>query len=141
MLPALCNGDAPYAFLDYCLCDAQAVDGIAQELDRRGVPLWHDEGLGYDTLFQEEVARRIAGCGVFLLFLSEKALQQRLFRAAFHYAMDKKCAVVPVFLEDVELPASFRLLFHSCGADNRAVSAQAPDFYDRLYAIILPLIQ
>ena len=140
MLPELYEGDAPFAFLDYALCDMPSVAAIAQELHRRGVLMWHDEGCGYDRLFPESVADRVKACSVFLLFLSQKGLQYEQFRRLFNYAIYEKRPIIPIYLEEVQLAKGWQLQFHYCGPEDNAVFADDPAFFDRLHEMILSLI-
>ena len=140
MLPELYEGELPYVFLDYSLCDSVAAEAFAQELHRRGVRTWHDEGQGYDTLFPEAVATHIENCSAFLLFLSQKGLQYQPMRRLFNCAIHFGRPVIPIYLEEVQLAKGWQLLFHHYGIRDNAIYAGEPDACDRLYETVLSLI-
>ena len=136
MFPPLCQEYEAYVFVDYAPCDRQTVAQTVCFLHGHGVRLWHDEGRGYDTMFMEEVARRIEHCDVFLLFLSQKALQSGLLGKEFRFACMNKRRILPIFLENVQLPPGMRLLLDDCGEDKCALYTDDPAFDEKLLAAV-----
>ena len=139
MLPALCREGEPYVFLGYAPRDREAVAAIADRLSRAGVPLWHDEDRGYENIDEEEVTLRLRECSAFLFFLSQKESGPFLIKA-FHYALFHNRPVIPVFLDDAQLPKGQLLLLSDSGDDARAVFLRDSDFGEKLLAAVLPLI-
>ena len=98
------EGDEDYIFISYKHEDVDTVSKIICDLNERGYRIWYDEGLHGGKNFVDEIAQRIINCGVFFSFLSKNYITSDYCKNELHYAFTKGKTVVPIMLDDSELP-------------------------------------
>ena len=95
-------------FLSYASEDVKRVRRFASDLHRPGIEGWMDDELKLAGVWNDEIEDRIANCNLFLPLLS-KATQAgdatRFFRKEWELARKAKRRVLPIRLEDCQLPA------------------------------------
>ena len=98
------EGDEKYIFISYKHDDWETVSRIITDLNDRGYRIWYDEGLHGGQNFVNEIAVRIIKCEVFLSFLSKTYITSDYCVNELHYAFSKSKTVIPILLDDVDLP-------------------------------------
>ena len=103
------SGDEPYVFI----CYAHHDDGIVHEelrwLQDAGVNVWYDEGIGGGTIWRAELADRIENAKLVLFFTSPASVQSEHCNRELNYALDCNRPILPVYLEETELPGDLRI--------------------------------
>jgi len=99
------QGDGKYVFVSYAHSDRDRVFPIIKRLYEARINLWYDEGISIQVNYHEAIARAIAGCDAFLIFISEKSVNSTfVIENELRYAITNKKRIVPVFLDNVALP-------------------------------------
>ena len=106
------KGEEDYIYISYSHADSEWVFDIVERLHNRGFRMWHDDGIPSGAQFTKHLACRLMNCKVFLCFLSRNYVASDFMLGELHYAMGKERTVIPIFLQDFELPdeVEFELL-------------------------------
>lgn len=97
-------------FISYCHEDSSKVKKFAFLLSLRGFDLWMDEkNIANGDSYTTKILNGIHDSDVYIIFLSEAALKSAWVGAEIDFAIHEKIEkgkliVVPVLLEDVEIP-------------------------------------
>lgn len=97
------NGKESYVFVSYAHQDREKVFPIIDHLDKRGLRLWYDEGVDPGTEWPEEIAVRLMGCTVFLLFTTPYAMDSHNVRREINMAIKHKKKLLNIQLTPTEL--------------------------------------
>jgi hypothetical protein len=102
--------DRGAVFISYARTDFDRIRPTLELLQGSGFTLWYDqEGiLPSDDCF-DRIARAVADCVVVVAFLSERASVSQFVRKEISFALTKNKAVLPVYLEQFEMPAGLEL--------------------------------
>lgn len=103
------RGADPYVFVSYSHQDHEPMFPILHALYRAGFRLWYDEGIGPATEWAEEVAKALAQCRFFLVFLSPQAVGSNHVRDEIYFALDHAKPFLAVHLQPTELPPGLQL--------------------------------
>nr|MDO8110764.1 toll/interleukin-1 receptor domain-containing protein [Candidatus Sigynarchaeota archaeon] len=107
------TGSDPFVFVSYAHMDKNLVYPIIEELNRKGVRIWYDEGIPASTKWRKTIAEKIMNCSVFMLFLSPIAVEREnvldeIALAEARYK-NKEIALIPVQLESTKLTPELML--------------------------------
>jgi len=111
-LPLPCEayvGNEGYAFVSYAHRDSRLVYPELRALDGRGVRIWYDEGIDPGNEWPDEVARALHGASVFLVFVSQSAVESQNVRNEINFALNRKKVFIAIYLEDIQLPMGLEL--------------------------------
>lgn len=133
--PAAYHGQDPYVFICYSHADKKAVYDDLYFLRASGVPFWYDEGISPGSIWRAELADRITRSGTFVFFVSKASLASPHCLREVDLALDCGIRVLPVFLEDCELPGRIRIGLGSIQAINRHLVART-EYQDRLSTVL-----
>lgn len=103
------RGTEPFVFVSYSHDDETSVEQEIAALAERGIRVNYDEGIHPGHSWHEDIARSIETCALFLLFVTRASLASRNCRNELSLALDHDRSILPVFLEDVEIPSAVRL--------------------------------
>jgi eukaryotic-like serine/threonine-protein kinase len=103
------RGDAAFAFVSYSHDDTASVFPELEALAAEGVHLYYDEGIHPGHTWDDELARAIERCSVFVFFVTRRSATSQNCRREVAFAIDHDKPIIAVHLEDVELPAGLRL--------------------------------
>ena len=132
VLPAY-SGDAPYVFLSYSHKNADAAIDIISRLQSDGYRVWYDGMIDPGSRFSDRIASRIEECGCFLALLSREYQKSRFCMSEIDYALDEERSVLPVYLEDTQLPSGLRMHFSSLQKIFKYKYSDLELFYQKLY--------
>jgi formylglycine-generating enzyme required for sulfatase activity len=103
------TGKEPYIFISYAHVDGERVYPEIKALHDQGYRIWYDEGIAPGSEWREEIAKAISGCAIFIVFISQNAIQSRNVTREIHYALDETKLMLVVHLEEVSLPPGLKL--------------------------------
>ena len=95
-LPEPRKTEAPYAFVSYAHRDSERIRPVLGQLSERGIPLWYDSGLNAGFDWQAQLADQLRDCGVFLLFLSQEAMNSTYVQDEIYFARKYNRPILPV---------------------------------------------
>ena len=107
-MPKPYEGDYPYIFVSYAHADG-AVMPIIEALDREGYRVWYDEGIQAGSSFPDYIANRLHDCECVLICVSRSSIASGWCRNEVDYALELGKPMLPVYLEDVELPRALQM--------------------------------
>ena len=94
-----------HLFVSYSRRDNEKVDSIVNFLEKRNIPVWIDRfGIEGGAQWREQIVTAIQQCTVFVLILSPNSIGSDNVRKEIDIAESMKKRIIPVMLEDVELP-------------------------------------
>ena len=95
-------------FISYSSKDREKAEQLTELLRSKGYSCWIDtQGIGAATLWSSEIVTSISECSIFILLLSRASVLSPNVLREVLLAMEKGKKVVPVLLEDLELPHTF----------------------------------
>jgi len=97
-LPAY-KGDEPYLFVCYSHDDQRNVYSEIRWLNDQGVNLWYDEGISPGSEWSDAIADAIAGCRMFVYFVSPQSVGSEHCRRELNFALSHRVKVQVVHLE------------------------------------------
>jgi TolB-like protein len=103
------RGDEPFAFFSYSHDDSALVFVEFEALSAAGIRFYYDEGIHPGHTWHDELAKAIARCAVFVLFVTARSVASRNCQRELAFALDNDKPVVAVHLEDTSLPSGVRL--------------------------------
>jgi len=106
------RGDDPYVFVCYSHDDAEFVYADLSALDQNGIRLWYDEGIGAGESWRAEIAAAIEGATRLLFYISDSSLNSAHCLREVDYALNHDIDIVPVYLDDVNLPGELQLVLN-----------------------------
>jgi serine/threonine-protein kinase len=99
-------------FVCYAHRDSQVVYSDLIQLRNEGINLWYDEGIQAGSSWRSEIASAIKGATKLLFFISESSLKSAHCLREIDYALSHDIEIVPVYLENVDLPDELALVLN-----------------------------
>ena len=118
------QGDQPYVFVCYAHTDSSFVYPEISWLRDQGVNIWYDEGISAGEIWRGEIARSLDGASCAIYYVSANALASDHCNREIHYALDKGCQILPVYLEEIELTPDLQIGLARVQALNRFEDSQ-----------------
>ncbi len=106
--PAYC-GSEPYIFVSYAHTDSSRVFPEIKRFNELGCNVWYDEGITPGSEWLDEIANALLNCSLLVVFISENAVNSRYVQQEINLALDKNIPVLPIHLEETELPLGIQL--------------------------------
>jgi formylglycine-generating enzyme required for sulfatase activity len=103
------TGKEPYLFISYAHADGDRVYPEIKALYDQGYRIWYDEGITPGNEWSEEIARAITDSAMFVVFISQAAIQSRNVRREISFALNKNKLFLPIHLEEVSLSLGLEL--------------------------------
>ncbi|MDO4808001.1 MAG: toll/interleukin-1 receptor domain-containing protein [Coriobacteriales bacterium] len=108
-MPEVYEGDRPFIFVSYAHADSDAVIPIITDLDDEGYRVWYDKGIQACSTFPDYIADHVHDCECFLMLISHASLVSDWCKNEVNYAIMCRKKILPVYLEDVELPRGLEI--------------------------------
>ena len=108
MTPAY-RGDAPFVFVSYSHDDTELVNSELAALTEAGVRVYYDEGIHPGNTWHDDLAKALDRCSLFVFFVTARSVVSRNCERELAFALDANKPVLPVYLEDTEVPPGIRL--------------------------------
>ena len=103
------TGEQGYIYVSYAWKDKRYGYPILEQLVKDGYRIWFDEGITSGEEDPGEIAAKIAGCQLFLAFLSENAAQSCAFKREVNFAIHQKKEIIAVMLQETHLSPGMEL--------------------------------
>ncbi|MDR0718240.1 MAG: toll/interleukin-1 receptor domain-containing protein, partial [Treponema sp.] len=97
------KGAEPYIFVSYAHKDIDKVFPIIHEFHKTGFPVWYDEGIELGNVWNEDIAKKILDCSLFIVFISPSAAESKNVVREINYAQSKDKPLIHIWLEDTTL--------------------------------------
>ncbi|MDO4807397.1 MAG: toll/interleukin-1 receptor domain-containing protein [Coriobacteriales bacterium] len=108
-MPKVYKGDRPFVFVSYAHADSDAVLPILDALVDEGYRVWYDDGIEVGSSFPAFIADRVHDCSCLIALISSSSLASVWCKNEVSYALELGKSILPVYLEDVELPRDLEL--------------------------------
>ena len=102
-------GSEPFVFVCYAHSDGDLVYPEIRRLQESDFHLWYDEGISPGVEWSEVLAQRIEQCTEFLYFVTPTSVVRENCRRELNFALDQRCAILAVHLEETEVPSALKL--------------------------------
>lgn len=106
------QGEAPYIFICYSHQDADAVYADLLQLHQSGIHIWYDEGIEAGKSWRAEIARAIREAERLIFFISGNSINSTHCLREVDFALHHDVPIVPVYLDDTELPEELALVLN-----------------------------
>lgn len=103
------SGDKPFIFISYAHKDAKLVFRDIKRFHDEGYPVWYDQGLTPGQEWDDEIARALMRCSLLVVFISKNSMASKNVQDEIKMALNRDIDVVPIYLEETELPPSLEL--------------------------------
>jgi len=103
------RGDDPYIFVSYAHADKTVVYAELARLSGEGFNIWYDEGISPGSSWDEEVARALSNCTLFLYFITPNSVKSQNCSNEVNFCLSKERRILCVYLEQTQLPAGLEL--------------------------------
>ena len=108
-MPQVYEGDRDYIAVSYARADVDAARSIVRALADAGYRVWWDKGIRGGTRFSDDIADRVHDCACVIVLISRAWVDSDWCRDEVEYALGLKKKILPIYLEDVELPRAMRM--------------------------------
>lgn len=107
------RGTDPFVFFSYAHADLELVEKIIIGLKQKLCRVWYDEGLVPGRSWNDELAEQLLYSEVVVVMLTHNAAESPYIKTEINYAISKGKQILPVLLEDFEMPAGLELMLSS----------------------------
>lgn len=101
-LPEPASTAGPFAFISYAHRDSEQIAMLLKSIAARSIPCWYDTGLQAGLDWQRQLADRIQRCSVFLVFLSQSAMDSSYVHDEIYFARKYGKPILPVTMGQLE---------------------------------------
>lgn len=105
---AYAGGD-PYLFASYAHADAAQVYPLLAHLHAEGCRVWYDEGIDPGNEWTQDIARALARCAYFIVFITPRSVQSHNVRNEINFAIARRKPFLAIHLEETALPDGLEL--------------------------------
>ena len=95
------TGKDPFIFISYAHRDDQRVLPVIHKLLAAGFRVWYDDAIEKGREWDNDIARHVRDCAVFIPFFTENYLASRNCKNELRYALSKNRRCLAVFLEEI----------------------------------------
>ena len=95
------TGKEPFIFISYAHRDDQRVLPVIHKLLAAGFRIWYDDAIEKGREWDNDIARHVRDCAVFIPFFTENYLDSFNCKNELRYALSKKRRCLAVFLEEI----------------------------------------
>jgi len=103
------DGTEPFLFASYSHADAETVYPELLRLHALGYRIWYDEGIPPANQWPAEVAKALVRSSFFVVFISPNSVKSQNVCNEIHLAVRRGKPVLPVYIEETELPEDLQL--------------------------------
>lgn len=121
-------------FISYSHADRALCETIADALGKaEGLSVWYDKELLAGEVYRNRIVEKIETADVFIVLLSQNSIKSKWVKKELEYAEEKLDRLVPVWLEDIELPGDWQMIlqghhglfWHSRKSDSHFINSLA----------------
>ncbi|MDO4868831.1 MAG: FHA domain-containing protein [Bacillota bacterium] len=127
------EGKNNYIFASYCHEDEDRVYPCIEMMARDGCRIWFDEGIIPGDEWRETIAEHLAGCEVFVAFITENSMTSHNCRSEINFAVQKNKEIITLFLDDVKLSPGMEMVLSNVQGIYRSRYASVQEFISRAY--------
>ena len=95
------TGKEPFIFISYAHRDDKRVLPVIHKLLAAGFRIWYDDAIEKGREWDNDIARHVRDCAVFIPFFTENYLDSFNCKNELRYALSKKRRCLAVFLEEI----------------------------------------
>jgi len=110
------QGDCDYAFVAYAHSDLERIYPIINELNNQGFNLWYTDGGILSPNYFDLIYDALQNCNTVLFFISEASANRTWIREELYCALREGKKIIPIYLDNVELPQNLRITLTSSHA-------------------------
>lgn len=103
------EGKEPYLFVSYCHADQEKLYPLFEQMASEGCRLWYDDGNHPGEDWVENIEEHLEQSNACLAFISASSSLSHNCKREIIYALKCRKKVIPVLIEDVELPKGLRM--------------------------------
>ena len=112
-LPNSYDGMEPFIFICYSRSDISKVHQFIDGMQAQGYRFFLDaDSIRAGDVWREDISEAISRCAVFAVFVSHASVESEWVAREVAFASRQDKHIIPIFLEDVQLPANFALLLN-----------------------------
>ena len=110
------RGDEPYIFVSYAHKNAEAVFAEINRWNKQGYNIWYDEGIAPGNEWEEEIAKALENCRLFVVFITPDSIESKNCRDEIYYALDSGLPIIAIHLTQTNLKGGLKLRMSSIQA-------------------------
>ena len=110
------TGTGQYMFVSYAHIDAKIVFPEIGKFQNKGYNVWYDEGIAPGNEWPEEIANALAGCSLFVVFITPNSVESKNVRNEIYYALHHDIPFIAIHLVETELDGGLALSLQSIQA-------------------------
>lgn len=107
------KGKEPYVFISYAHVDRDVVEKIIIGLKKNMCRVWYDEGLTPGESWNDDLAEHLKNAEIVIVILTHASVVSQYVKTEINYAISKQKKILPVFLEEIDLPAGLEMMLSS----------------------------
>ena len=101
--------ESPYVFISYSTSNKEIADHVRESLVQSGISCWMAPySIPYGSSYPTEIFDAISNCKVFVLILSQQAMESIYVEKELDLAVSNRCLVIPFQIDDHTLSQGFR---------------------------------
>lgn len=101
--------ESPYVFISYSTSNLEIADHVKESLIQSGISCWMAPySIPYGSSYPTEIFDAISNCKVFVLILSEQAMESVYVEKELDLAVSNRCLIIPFQIDDHTLSQGFR---------------------------------
>ena len=112
--------------VSYAYQDAAVVREAIKPLERQGVKVWHEKGEPTEANIPSVIDLSLSGSSALLFFVSRRSIVSERCNQEIRLAKNENVAIIPVYLEDVELTSELKEEIARQQAHGHHAHARAP---------------
>lgn len=98
-----------HTFISYSRLNKEFALKLARELKAAGFPIWLDQlDIPTGARWDDEIEKALRECGIFMVILTPASIASENTKDEIGYAIDHGKRILPVLLEDCEIPLRLR---------------------------------
>lgn len=99
-----------YIFVSYAHKDIDVIRPILELLEKH-FDIWYDSNIEKGSISSDYIATHIEECSLFLYMISKNSINSINCQNEIHFAIERNIPFINVFIEEVDLPKGFELIF------------------------------
>ena len=127
------TGTNPYIFISYAHEDIEQVLPIIKHMVNDEYRLWFDEKIEIGKEWTESIANHLNQATCFIAYITRNYLSSDNCMDEIEYAKNKGISIIIIYLENFEIPKSFKMEFSHIQSINYNNYDRFAQFFEKLY--------